>query len=334
MQLFIATRGAYIHVFEEIFEIKTPEKKIQIAPQKIESIILAAPSAISTDAISMALYHNIDIVVMNEFGGPVGRFWHSKYGSTAKIRRAQLEAYDTPVGMEIIRELLGEKLSNQAKLLRRLGRARKEKKAEKLFEAAKRITAVKRQVIKIDGEIDEYRGILMGHEGTASRIYFGALSNALPKKWQFKGRSRAPAQDYFNAFLNYAYGVLYSICEKSCVIAGLDPYVGFLHSDNYNKLSMVFDIIEPCRVWAEDVVVHLFSGRKIKDNMCDEVPLGYSLNKAGKMILMSKFNEYLDKVVTHRKRKLKRRDTVLHDCHQIANKLIKKNIRNTQIREI
>ncbi len=31
--------------------------------------------------------------------------------------------------------------------------------------------------------------------------------------------------------------------EKACIIAGLDPYVGFIHTDHYNKLSLVFDFL-------------------------------------------------------------------------------------------
>ncbi len=53
--------------------------------------------------------------------------------------------------------------------------------------------------------------------------------------------------------------------EKSCILAGLDPYVGFLHTDNYNKKSMVFDLIEPFRFLADQTVTHLFTGRKIKE---------------------------------------------------------------------
>ena len=31
---------------------------------------------------------------------------------------------------------------------------------------------------------------------------------------------------------------------EAYIIAGLDPYIGFLHTDNYNKKSLVFDVIE------------------------------------------------------------------------------------------
>ncbi|MFO7558792.1 MAG: CRISPR-associated endonuclease Cas1 [Desulfobacterales bacterium] len=57
----------------------------------------------------------------------------------------------------------------------------------------------------------------------------------MPEKYQFSGRSRRPAKDPFNAVLNYCYGMLYSRVEKACILSGLDPFVGFLHTDNYNK---------------------------------------------------------------------------------------------------
>jgi hypothetical protein len=60
----------------------------------------------------------------------------------------------------------------------------------------------------------------------------------------FESRSRQPAADAFNAMLNYSCGILYSLVEKACILAGLEPFVGFLHTDNYNKKSLVYDLIE------------------------------------------------------------------------------------------
>src|SRR5207253_5967923 len=92
--------------------------------------------------------------------------------------------------------------------------------------------------------LDELRGSLMGLEGVAGREYFAALSLALPERFRFQGRSRSPARDEFNCFLNYAYGVLYSLVERACLLSGLDPCIGLMHTDNYNKPSLVFDLIE------------------------------------------------------------------------------------------
>ena len=322
LQLFITTRGAYVHVSGEIFEVKVNRRKVQFAPQKIVSIVLATDAAISTEALRLAFKYNVDVLVLDSFGSPMGRFWHSRFGSTAAIRRAQLEAADREIGLKLAKEWIGERLHGQAELLRKLGRARQGDIAESMFESAKLITRFGRQLRAINGFVGEVRGSLMGIEGSAARIYFDALNEAIPEQWKFEGRSRTPAKNPFNAFLNYALGVLYGICERAIVLAGMDPYVGFLHTDNYNKLALVFDIIEPRRVWAEDVVFHLFSGRKVKPGMYDEVPGGYTLNADGKKLLMEKFNSYLDHVVTYKKRKLSRRNTVLYDCHRTAGFLL------------
>ncbi len=69
----------------------------------------------------------------------------------------------------------------------------------------------------------------------------------------------ATPKDPFNACLNYCYGILYSLVEKACILSGLDPYVGFLHTDNYNKKSLVFDLIELFRIYGEQTAIYVFS---------------------------------------------------------------------------
>src|SRR5690349_9837306 len=96
MQLFINTPGSYLHVKDEMFEIRFTkegkEEKHQLAAHKVNSIVMPKAAALSTDAIHLAMKYNIDIVLIENDGHPVGRFWHSKLGSTTKIRKCQLEA--------------------------------------------------------------------------------------------------------------------------------------------------------------------------------------------------------------------------------------------------
>lgn len=56
-----------------------------------------------------------------------------------------------------------------------------------------------------------------------------------------------PAFDAFNSLLNYLYGMLYVMVEMALVKAGIDPYMGILHADEYQKITMVYDCIEPYR---------------------------------------------------------------------------------------
>jgi len=163
----------------------------------------------------------------------------------------------------------------------------------------------------------------MGTEGSGSRIYFEALSFIVPQRFKFEGRSRQPAKDEFNCLLNYAYGVLYSLVEKGCILAGLDPYIGFIHTDNYNKKSLVFDLIDMFRIFAEQTVVYLLSQRKIKKEHFDPIKGGLTLNKEGKAVLIEAFNNILGKTVRYRGRNIKNLDIIQFECHRIANSLIK-----------
>lgn len=164
---------------------------------------------------------------------------------------------------------------------------------------------------------------LRGLEGTAGRIYFEALSFVQPEQFPFHGRSRQPAKDEFNCILNYCYGVLYGLVERACMLSGLEPYLGFFHADNYNKKSLVFDLIEPYRIWAEETTVYLFSQRQVKKEMFDKLQNGLTLNKEGKQAVIAALNERLDTAMRHKGRNLARRNIIQLDCQTFAQELLK-----------
>ena len=101
MQLVINTPGTFITQKDECFRLKQKEKTFDILPLKVESIVITNQAMISTQAIIQALEHNIDIIFLDKFGDPMGRVWFTKLGSTALIRRKQLEVADKPVGLNL-----------------------------------------------------------------------------------------------------------------------------------------------------------------------------------------------------------------------------------------
>jgi len=329
MQLIINTYGTYVHVKDDLFEVsltKDGEKqKHHFASQKVTSILMSKGAALSTDAIILAMKNNIDIIVFEYDGVPVGRFWHSKPGSTSKIRKQQLEASLNETGVYWIKSWLTNKIENQIELLKRL-KSHRPASAELMQEKIEMISGIKIKIKELKGaKIDEIADTLRGLEGTSGRIYFKVLSSLLAERYQFEGRSFRPATDSFNAFLNYAYGVLYSRVEKVLVIAGLDPYVGFMHRDDYNMKSMVFDFIEPYRTYADEVVFKLFSAKKINDSHTDKITNGYTLNAEGKNILMQSLMLFIDEdKIRYNGRNQTRTNAMQMDAHQFANQLIKK----------
>lgn len=330
MQLIIDTYGTYVHVKDDLFEVsltKEGEKqKHHFACQKVTSILMSKGSVISTDAVILAMKNNIDIIVLEWDGMPVGRFWHSRPGSTAKIRKQQLEASLNEKGVMWIKTWLTGKLENQIDLLKRLKNHRPAT-ADILQEKIVTISALKAKMKEQEGDkIELMDDTLRGLEGTAGRIYFQILSSLLSERYQFSGRSFRPATDQFNAFLNYSYGVLYSRVEKILVIAGIDPFIGFMHRDDYNMKSMVFDFIEPYRTYADEVVFKLFSAKKVNDGHTDDITKGKSLNSEGKKLLMQSLMQFLDEdKIRYNGRNQTRMNAMQMDAHQFANKLIQKS---------
>ena len=321
MQIVINTPGTFITQKDECFRLKQKDKVLDISPLKVESIVISNQAMISSQAIVLALEHNIDTIFMDTYGYPVGRIWFSKMGSTALIRRRQLEAMDGPLGLRLVIDMVGKKLDNQVHFLKKLMHARPGR--EDYFNTPiQTIERVKADLHFPESDIDSARNRLMGFEGTAGRIYFECLSGLIPEKYQFERRSRRPAKDPFNACLNYCYGMLYPLVEKACILSGLDPYIGFLHADNYNKKSLVFDFIEPFRIYAEQVVIYLFTGKKIKDEYFDTREEAVSLNQAGKPVVVEAMNKHLDESVRYRRKNVKRRHILQHEAHRLANILL------------
>lgn len=329
MQLVINSYGSYLHKEGNCFKIKKDEKVFEVSVKKVSSILISTSAYITTDAIKLAMDNNIDIVFLDDFGNPYGRVWHSRIGSTTLIRRRQLEIAETNEGLELALSWVIRKFENQIDLLKKLRTTRTQKSAE-ITAYIRRIESAGKSLANLSGTINEKRGTIMGIEGSAGRTYFECLSSLMPDRFKFNGRSRNPAKDDFNALLNYAYGILYSRVEKACIIAGLDPYVGIIHTDNYNKKSLTFDIIENFRIYGDDTVVNLFAARKVKQEHFDRLENGFTLNKEGKAMLVEAFIAFLDQSIRYSGRNIKRGDIIQFECHRIANHLIKKDEDETE----
>lgn len=329
MDLILNTYGTYLHVHEAMFEVRVPQaegepKRTRVAAKKVRTIVLATGGALSTNAIQLALQHNIDILFSDRSGMPYGRVWHPKLGSTTSIRKRQLEASLDERGVGYVTEWLTQKLERRAALLEYL-RKHRTQHAERLTDKAAEIRAYALKIKDLSGAdtIDSVADTLRGLEGTAGRIYFDTLSGLLPERYRFSGRSMRPAVDPFNAYLNYGYAILYGRVEKALMIAGIEPYLGFLHRDGYRHKSMIYDFIEPYRVHVERVVFRLFSGKKVNDQQYEPVAQGVSLTKPGKELLVEQLYQYLDKdKLRYRGRNTTRQHGLQGDAHRFANELI------------
>ncbi len=331
MQIYLNTYGTYLHVKDDMFEIRVPVKdaepeKKHIAVHKISSIIMSTSAALSTDAVRLALMNNIDIIFTHSDGHPMGRIWHSKLGSTTKIRKRQLEASLGKEAVTFTKKWIGEKMFNQLEFIKDLKKHRPQI-ADYLNDKINKIEALSVSLNLLNSDkIEMIADTVRGSEGTAGRLYFETMSYVLPEMYQFNGRSMRPAKDAYNAFLNYGFGILYTRVEKCLMIAGLDPYVGFLHRDDYNQKSMVFDFIEPYRIFVETAVFRLFSGKKVNKAHTDEITNGITLYKVGKELLVMALNSYMEsETIRYKGRNQTRANAMQQDAHGFANGLLKED---------
>ncbi|MHC5542082.1 CRISPR-associated endonuclease Cas1, partial [Singulisphaera rosea] len=101
MQLIVNTFGASLRKKDDMFLIKSGERKITMSPRKVQTIWLATGVHLSTDAIRLALEHHVDIALLDKHGEPYGRFWHTRLGSTNLLRRRLLEVAETEDGTRL-----------------------------------------------------------------------------------------------------------------------------------------------------------------------------------------------------------------------------------------
>ncbi len=271
----------------------------QIIPiDNLKTILISKGAKISSDAALLAIDNEVEILFVDGTGKPQGRLWSIKYGSVSTIRRKQLDFTFSKSAVEWIKQLLVQKIDNQVALL--FSVAPMEWEHQKMLDKTiNRLNDYKTKITGSQGEnISEIAPTLRGWEGAASRNYFTVISMLLPEQYKFEKRTQHPATDIFNAVLNYGYGMLYGKVEGALIKAGLDPYVGVMHREDYNRPVLVFDVIEKFRIWIDYVVIRLLMESAINEDCVSIKSDGsYWLEALGKRILIQSVNDYLDEII-------------------------------------
>jgi CRISPR-associated protein Cas1 len=79
----------------------------------------------------------------------------------------------------------------------------------------------------------------------------------------FHGRNRRPPLDKVNALLSFVYTLLTNNITSALETVGLDPYVGYLHTERPGRASLSLDLIEELRAVLADRFVLSLINKKI-----------------------------------------------------------------------
>lgn len=124
---------------------------------------------------------------------------------------------------------------------------------------------------------------LRGAEGMAANAYFSVFNKLIVSQkdaFIFKGRSRRPPKDNVNALLSYVYTLLAHEVQSALESVGIDPYVGFYHTDRPGRISLALDIMEELRPYLADRLVLSLINRK-------QVCASGFLNHSGSGVIMN-----------------------------------------------
>lgn len=299
MELVLNTFGTSLSRDNEAFVITHKDGRQRIPVIGIKSIQISRGAQITSDAVMLAIENEIEIMFMDKSGNPIGRVWSPKYGSISTIRKGQLNFTFSKDALIWIKDIISQKIENQQALLlmMRTDDATIDTLRNK---SISRLEDYRTKIDKLDGEIvSDVASQLRGWEGVSSKIYFETLNHFIPEEYRFAARSQHPAMDVVNAMLNYGYGLLYAKIEGALIKAGIDPYVGIMHRDDYNRPVLVYDVIEIYRIWVDYVVYSLAAQRVITDDYYSVREDGsYWLEGLGRRVLIQSMNDYLEEVIT------------------------------------
>jgi CRISP-associated protein Cas1 len=255
--------GCHVGKHQERLQVtdhKTGKKVIEAPLLHLESVLVGGHGvSISADAIAACTERGIPIHFLDPHGEPYASLYSAGLSGTVLTRRAQLRAFDGLRGRLLALAICGAKLHNQAHFLRYAAKYRKETepaKYDQLRLLADEVLDCAGELEHLGGEtVDDVRGQLLSAEGRGAEKYWAGVGLLLRESYEWPGRRRRGAKDAVNCTLNYGYGILYSVIERSLVLAGLDPYAGFIHVDRSGKPSLVLDLIEEFRAPVVDRVV-------------------------------------------------------------------------------
>ena len=92
-------------------------------------------------------------------------------------------------------------------------------------------------------------------EGYNAKLYFNQIFKLFSEKFRPENRTGYKAYDGINNVFNFGYYILRCRVHKALLKARLEPYLGFLHSIQHGKPSLVCDFQELYRYMIDDYLI-------------------------------------------------------------------------------
>lgn len=256
--LYVTEQGATITKDRGRIEVKKDgERLLSMRAIDVSQVCIYGNVQISAQLLRELFASDIPICWFS-YGG-----WFSGLGEGLPGRNVELRRRQTIIaaqgGLDISRRIVAGKILNSRTLLRRNTRDR----SDAVLAQLKRLAEQALEATNV--------GSLLGVEGAAARIYFGAFATMLREEkrlpggpFTFDGRNRRPPTDPVNCLLGFVYGLLTKELTATAYGIGFDPYQGFYHRPRFGRPALALDLAEEFRpLIAESVVVNLINNGEV-----------------------------------------------------------------------
>jgi CRISPR-associated protein Cas1 len=237
--------GSYLGVERGCFVVKNKEQKERRYPlfeSEVGEVVLKTGNTVSTGALATMGFWGIDAVILTQKGKPVATLRSLDDDSHVKTRICQYDALKDERAFEIAKQFVKSKIGGQNIVLKKYG--------------LKSDTSVKLRVNAVEADsLALLRRRLTQIEAKFSRFYFKQIFELIPEKIRPERRRTYRAYDGVNNLFNLGYELLQWKVHSALINAKLEPYLGFLHSEQFGKPSLVCDFQELYRYLIDDFVI-------------------------------------------------------------------------------
>lgn len=241
--------------------------KLSLPVHNLESVfVFGADIYVSPSAMRLCWEHGASVCYFTDWGRLEARVEGVPQGSMM-LRRAQHGAASDPTRTAALaRSFVAGKLHNVRWLLARSARDAATSEDGNLLRTAAESHAFLLRELGHNPPDDP--DVIRGIEGRAAALHFEVFARhlrpALRATFPFDGRNRRPPRDPINALLSFLYALLRHDCVSALTAVGLDPFVGFLHTDRAGRESLALDLMEEFRPWVERLALTLLNRGELK----------------------------------------------------------------------
>lgn len=250
--LYVTTPESYLHRDGENVIIKVGnEERFRIPVHNLEGIVCFGYMGASPHLMQLCSENNVGLSFLTPHGRFLGRV-NGRVRGNVLLRRTQYRVADDPeVSLDIAKCFITGKLVNCRTVLGRSLRDHGDIVQKEMIRSANNLLIENLKKIDCCQNADALRGI----EGNCAKFYFDALDELILKQkndFFIHERNRRPPRDNMNALLSFLYTLLAHDVQSALETVGLDPYVGFFHTDRPGRASLALDMMEELRPFMVD----------------------------------------------------------------------------------